>query len=82
MDQVKEKFDNANKVLSKIGLVNNLSKQTGLPPIAFAIAPILVLIIAVALDIFASGCTTLVGVVYPVIRSIIALETKEKDDDT
>ena len=35
-----------------------------------------------ALDIFASGCTTLVGVVYPIIRSIIALETQDKNDDT
>ena len=39
------------------------------------------MVIAIALDIFASACTTLVGVVYPTLRSIMALETKEKEDD-
>ncbi len=48
----------------------------------FAVAPILILVIAIAFDIFASGCTCLVGVVYPTIRSIIALESPDKNDDT
>ena len=52
-----------------------------MPPIVFAVGPVLILVIATALDIFACGCTTLVGVVYPLIRSIIALETEDKNDD-
>ena len=53
-----------------------------MPPVAFAVAPIVILVIAIALDIFASGCTTMIGVVYPTIRSIIALESADKNDDT
>ena len=52
-----------------------------MPPIAFVAAPILLMVIAIAFDILASECTCIIGVVYPTIQSIIALETQTKDDD-
>ena len=43
--------------------------------------PLLVLIIAVALGIGASFFTRVIGVAYPTIKSIIALESPSADDD-
>ena len=39
------------------------------------------MIIAIALDIGASLCTCIIGVVYPTIMSILALESPSKEDD-
>ena len=81
MNELDKTVIQANKTLPKIGLIKKLSKQTNLPPIVFAIGPVVILVIAIALDIFASACTTFVGVAYPLIRSIIALVTEDKNDD-
>ena len=65
-----------------IDLIAKLSKNSNLPPIVFVVVPILILLFAIILDIFAAGCTTVIGVVYPLLRSIMALETNDRNDDT
>ena len=52
-----------------------------MPPIVFVAAPVFLMVIAIAFDICASGCTCVIGVAYPTIQSILALETNAKDDD-
>ena len=81
MDQIGSKFENFNKEAAKIGFIRDLAGKTGLPPAAFIVAPILVSIIAIALDIGSSFFSTLIGVAYPTFKSILALETHTKEDD-
>ncbi len=65
----------------KVGPIKDLAQKTNLPPITFAVAPILLMVFAIALDIGASLCTCTIGVAYPTIQSILALESKSSDDD-
>ncbi len=81
MDKLQEKLDSWNKNLTKIGLIKDLSKKTNIPPVAFIAAPVLLMVIAIAFDICASLCTCVIGVAYPTVQSIIALESNEKGDD-
>lgn len=82
VDQViKQKFEQFNKDLEKFSLIKNLVDQTKLPALAFVAVPILLFISAIALDICASFFTRLIGVGYPLFKSIIALESPSKDDD-
>ena len=81
MDQLQAKLDIWNQNLLKVGPIKDLHLKTNLPPIVFAVAPILLLVFAIALDIGASLCTCTVGVIYPTIQSILALESKSADDD-
>ena len=81
MDQLQAKLDGWNSNLLKVGPIKSLHDKTNLPPIVFAVAPVLFLVFFIALDIGASLCTCTIGVVYPTIQSILALESKSTDDD-
>ena len=81
MDQLQAKLDVWNENLLKVGPIKSLVQKTNLPPIVFAVAPVLLLVFAIALDIGASLCTCTIGVAYPTIQSILALESKSADDD-
>ncbi len=67
MDQLQAKLDLWNKNLEKVGPIKALVQQTKLPAITFVAVPVVILLLAIALDLGASLCTTTIGVIYPTL---------------
>ena len=81
MELPQQKIDVINKEVEKIKVVKSLADKTGLPAALFVFAPLLIFVIAVAAGIGASFFTRLIGVLYPTLKSIQALESPSKNDD-
>ena len=81
MDQLQQKLELVNKEAEKIAFLKFISDKTKIPPAYFMIATLLVLVFIVVLGIGSSFVSRLIGVLYPSIKSIQALETRNKDDD-
>ena len=58
-----------------------LSEKTGLPSAVFVFGPLAIMLLAIFFGIGASLFTKVIGVVYPIFRSIQAIDSPDKNDD-
>ena len=81
MDQLKERFELINKEADKIPYLNAFARKAKVPSAAIMLAVLLVLVFIVVIGVGSSFVSRLIGVGYPTLRSILALESKGTDDD-
>ncbi len=81
MDQLKQKLELANEEAIKILPVKIIAEKTKIPPAYILLGTLLILVLVVALGYGSSFISRLIGVVYPTIKSIEAMESKDNTDD-
>ena len=82
MDQLKFKMEKFNSEVLKIPYMKELSEKTGIPAGVFILIDITIIVVLVAFNFsFSNVLVQIVGVIYPVFKSIKALETRRTDDD-
>ena len=83
MDEVKHKIESFNDELMSFQVFRTLNLKTNLPASVFAMAIVTICVILVAFDVggLAQVALCLVGVAYPAFKSILAINTQNKDDD-
>ena len=78
---MQQRIDKFNREVEAIPAIKRLAAQTGLPPAAVVVAPMVVLVVIIALGIGASFFTRLIGIAYPTFKSVLALATPSVEDD-
>eukprot|EP00347_Sterkiella_histriomuscorum_P002756 403366924 len=81
MDQVQQRIDTLNKEGEKIMFVKLISSKTNIQPAHIILGSFVLAGAILMLGIAESLVSRLVGVVYPGIKSLYAIETADKKDD-
>mmetsp|Transcript_13425 Transcript_13425/g.16584 ORF Transcript_13425/g.16584 Transcript_13425/m.16584 type:complete len:179 (+) Transcript_13425:205-741(+) len=82
IDSLKKYADNLEKKLKEIPQLKELQKKIGVPLVPVILGLIVLLIIIIFFFSGLKPITSIVAFVYPAYRSIIAINTANKDDDT
>ena len=82
MSDVKEKLEKLNDEILKIPGMTELSEATNVPAGAFVFGGLLISVVLIAFELpGAAFLGNLIGSIYPLYKSILALETEDKEDD-
>ncbi|CDW77174.1 UNKNOWN [Stylonychia lemnae] len=81
MDQLQQKLEIMNKEGEKVLLIKFISEKTKLPPSYIILGSLIASCLVLMLEIAESLISRLVGVVYPGIKSLYAIESADKADD-
>ena len=82
MSEVKEKLEKLNDEIMKIPGMKELSQATNIPAGLFVFGALLLSVVLIAFDFpFSSFLVTIIGSVYPLYKSIMAVSTEDLDDD-
>eukprot|EP00834_Sanchytrium_tribonematis_P000145 NODE_3_length_80033_cov_0.932970.p62 type:complete len:135 gc:universal NODE_3_length_80033_cov_0.932970:29812-29408(-) len=86
MDQVKSRaltfHKNVDEYLSRYPLLNQVEKQYGVPKAYVAEAVMGLSAFLLILDVAGKALSNLIGLLYPVNKSLQAIKSTQKDDDT
>ena len=81
-EEIKNKLEKVNNEFLKIAPLRTLSEKTNVPAGVFVFAMVATCVILVGFGVGFSGMLVQVlGVLYPVYKSMMALETESLDDD-
>jgi len=82
MSEVKDKLEKLNNEILKIPGMHELSEATNVPAGAFVFGALLFSVILIAFDFpMSSLLVNVIGSIYPLYKSIMALETEDLEDD-
>ena len=81
MDQLEQRLETLNKEGEKILIIRLISQKTKIQPAHLILASFFLSAFVLLLGIAESLITRMVGVVYPGIKSLYAIETADKKDD-
>jgi len=81
MDQVRHRMEIFDKEARKIPYLSVISDKTHIPPAYFLLAFLAIAIFFLIMGIGSALISRLIGVAYPLYKSIKALETKRENED-
>ena len=81
MDQLQSRLDQLNKEGEKVLLIKFISEKTKLQPAHIILGSLVISCIILVLGIAECFISKLVGVLYPAIKSLYAIESADKTDD-
>ena len=81
-DQLQERLDKLNKELNRIPYIDLIEEKTKVKPIFLLLGLLCSFVTLVAFDFSVSGAIIqFIGVLYPIFKSIEAIESENKEDD-